>query len=248
MAPRTSAKEDMKIPSSLKTNIGNIVHKLKAELKQSMKLTKMAKTHFRFVSKADTDIPRLMDPQRGWKEKSVKVFGSGNISMEVYTQRMGFREGEALQLTVKVSNNSTRSVTPKYLLYEKKTFSAMGHRKISITKILKEKMESIVSSGKETETKEITIPLGLPPSILNCSIIRQEYQLKIQLKVEYATNPEIKLPIVILPSSEVLAAAAGLGFEAFGPPPSQPASQAAQPPLPYGADAMHPSSTYAHGL
>ncbi|KAL6114338.1 uncharacterized protein ACO6RY_05127 [Pungitius sinensis] len=252
---------DGKFPSSLKTNIGNIVHKLKAELKQSMKLTKKAKTHFTFVSKADMGIPGLMDPQHGCKDKSVGVFGSGNVSMDVHTQRMGFKQGEAIQLTVKVSNNSTRSVKPKFVLYEKKSFFAQGHRKISINEILKEKMESIASSGKETVSTLITVPWELPPSILNCSIITQEYKLKIHLKLKYARNPEIKLPIVILPSSEVLAenpppaaAAAAFGFEAFGnpdkvpwsmPPPSQPASQAAEPPPACGAQAMYP---YASGL
>lgn len=33
---------------------------MKAELKQSLKLTKKAKAHFTFVSKADMDIPGLM--------------------------------------------------------------------------------------------------------------------------------------------------------------------------------------------
>nr|XP_040052184.1 arrestin domain-containing protein 3-like [Gasterosteus aculeatus aculeatus] len=245
---------DRKIPSSFKSNTGKIVHKLKAELKQSMKLTKEAKTHFMFVSKADRDIPGLMDPQHGCKDKSVKVFGSGNLSMDVHTQRMGFKQGEALQLTVKVRNNSSRSVKPKFVLYEKQSFYAMGHRRISTNEILKEKMESIASSGKETVTKVITIPWELPPSILNCSIIKLEYKLKIHLDIKYAADPEIKLPIVILPSSEVLAvkpppAAAGFGFEAFGnpdevpwgmPPPSQAPSQAAEPPPPYGAYAMYP--------
>lgn len=49
-----------KIPSSFKDCTGKIVHKVGAELKQSMKLTKKAKAHFTFVSKADMDIPDLM--------------------------------------------------------------------------------------------------------------------------------------------------------------------------------------------
>lgn len=68
---------------------------------------------------------------------------------------------------------------PKFVLYEKQSFYAMGHRRISTNEILKEKMESIASSGKETVTKVITIPWELPPSILNCSIIKLEYKLKV---------------------------------------------------------------------
>ncbi|XP_054467722.1 arrestin domain-containing protein 3-like [Anoplopoma fimbria] len=258
--PFTFTIPDRKIPSSFKTCIGNIVHKLKAELKQSMKLTKEAKTHFTFVSKANMDIPGLMDPQHGCKDKSVKVFGSGNISMEVHTQRMGYKQGEALKVTVEVSNQSTRSVKPKFILYEKTSFFAQGRRRVSTNEILKEKIDSIASSGKETVTKVITIPRELPPSILNCSILKQEYRLKIQLDIKYAPDPEIKLPIVVLPSFEVSAmekTPAGLGFEAFGnqdqvpwsmTPQPQPAPRPVDPPPPYAAYAMYPSSNYAGDL
>ncbi|XP_029295957.1 arrestin domain-containing protein 3-like [Cottoperca gobio] len=250
---------ERKIPSSFKTSIGRIVHKLKAELKQSMKLTKEAKTHFTFQSKANMDIPGLMEPQYGCKDKSVKVFGSGNISMDVRTKRMGYKQGEAVKVTVDVTNNSTRSVKPKFILYEKKSFFAQGRRRVSTNQILKEKMEAVASSRKETVTKVITIPRELPTSILNCSIIKLEYRLKINLDVKYTSDLEIKLPIVVLPSSEgpgmnqapaAAAAAAGFGFEAFGntdkapwstAPQPQAAAQAVDPPPPYGAHTMYPS-------
>ncbi|KAJ4942375.1 hypothetical protein JOQ06_012241 [Pogonophryne albipinna] len=99
---------DSKIPSSFKSGIGNIHHKLKAELKQSMKLTKKAKTHFTFVSKADMDILGLLEPQYG--SKSVKVFGSGIISMDVQSKRMGYKQGRDLKVSVELVNNSSRSV------------------------------------------------------------------------------------------------------------------------------------------
>lgn len=54
---------DRKLPSTFTSTIGKIIHKLKAELKQSMKLTKKAKVHFTFVSKPDMDIPGLMVKQ-----------------------------------------------------------------------------------------------------------------------------------------------------------------------------------------
>ncbi|XP_059192681.1 arrestin domain-containing protein 3-like [Centropristis striata] len=241
-----------KIPSSFKSCVGKIVHKLKAELKQSMKVTKTAKTHFTFVSKADMDIPGLMEPQYGCKDKTVKAFGSGNISMDVHTKRMGYIQGEALKVTVEVNNRSTRSVKPKFILYEKKSYFAMGRRKVSTNEILKEKIEAIAPSGNETVTKVITIPRELPASILNCSIIKLEYRLKINLNIKYASNPEIKLPIVVLP--EVLPmkqqpAADFCGFEAFEKPSQgasgmapPPQASALDPPPPYEAYGMYPSN------
>ncbi|XP_030273777.1 arrestin domain-containing protein 3-like [Sparus aurata] len=246
---------DSKIPSSFKGREGKIVHKVKAELKQSMKLTKKAKTHFTFVSKADMDIPGLMEPQHGAKDKSVKVFGSGSISMDVHTKRMGYKQGEDLQVTVEINNRSSRSVKPKFVLYDKRSFFAQGRRRVHTNEILKDEVEILESSNKETVTKVITIPRELPPSITNCSIIKLEYRLKVYLDVKYASDPEIKIPVVVLPHSKAPDVkqpppTAGFGFEVFGgpnpapwngAPQQQPAPRPIDPPPTYGAYAVYPS-------
>ncbi|KAK2837374.1 hypothetical protein Q5P01_014586 [Channa striata] len=228
---------DRKIPSSFKTSIGKIIHKLKAELKQSLKLTKKAKAHFTFMPQADMDIPGLLEPQYGCKDKAIKVFGSGTVSMDVRTKKMGYMQGEALQLTLEIRNHSTRSVKPKITLYEKRSFFAQGHRKVHTNEILKEKMEAVASSCSETVTKVLTIPTHLLPSILSCSIIKLEYRVKIHLDIKCASDPEIKLPIVVLPEDSVKQppAPAVFGFEA--------ASQPVYPPPSYGAHALYPSLT-----
>ncbi|CAJ1068492.1 arrestin domain-containing protein 3-like [Xyrichtys novacula] len=248
---------DRKIPSTFKGSIGKIVHKLKAELKQSMKLTKKAKTHFTFVSRADMDTPGLMEPQYGCKDKSVGVFGSGNVSIDVHTKRMGYTQGEGIQVIAEISNRSSRSVKPKFTLYEKRSFFAQGRRRVHTNEILKDKLEPIESSDKKTVTKVITIPRDLPPSILNCSIIKLEYRLKVYLDIKCASDPEIKLPIVVLPALEAPShkqppPSAGFGFEPFGnpnpapwgmTPPLQVAPRPVDPPPPYGAcaaPAMYP--------
>ncbi|XP_045891075.1 arrestin domain-containing protein 3-like isoform X2 [Micropterus dolomieu] len=248
---------DRKIPSSFKSSIGKIVHKVKAELKQAMKITKKAKAHFTFVSKADMDIPGLLEAQYGCKDKSVRFFGSGTISMDVHTKRMGYKQGEALKVTAEISNHSTRSVKPKFILYEKRSFFAQGHRRVHTKKILKEKVEAVASSSKETVTRVIPIPRELPPSILNCSIIKLEYRLKIHLDIKCASDPEIKLPIVVLPAFEApamkpLPPSAAVVFEEFGNPSQTPwstapqqqaAHQSVDDPPPYAAFALYPSIT-----
>lgn len=87
--------------------------------------------------------------------------------------------GEDIQVTVEISNRSTRSVKPKFVLYEKKSHFAQGRRKLFTNDILKEKVEDVPPSDKETVTKVITIPRELPPSILNSAIIKLEYRLKV---------------------------------------------------------------------
>lgn len=245
---------DRKIPSTFKASIGKIVHKVKAELKQSMKLTKKAKAHFTFVSKADMDIPGLMEPQYGCKDKSVGLFSSGKLSLDINTKKMGYMQGEDILVTAEISNHSSRSVKPKFTLYEKRSFFAQGRRRVHTNDILKEKLESIDSSDKKTVTKAITIPKDLPPSILNCSIIKVEYRLKVQLDIKCASDPEIKLPIAVLPVFEHRTGkqqppSAGVGSGAFGNsnpspwgmvPPQQVVPSALDPPPPYGAVAAYP--------
>ncbi|XP_076015811.1 arrestin domain-containing protein 4-like isoform X2 [Genypterus blacodes] len=239
MVLKLLVKEDTCFLFPSRSLIGKIIHKVKAELKQSMKLTKKAETHFTFVSKADMNIPGLMEPQYGCKDKSVTFFGSGNISMDIHTKQMGYKQGETLQITAEISNRSTRSVKPKFVLYEKQSFFAQGHRKLYTREIIKEKIEPIESSGTQTVTKTITIPKGLPASILNCPIIKLEYRLRVYLDVKCASDPEVKLPIVILPASGIPATAQPYGYAAFspnppawGPAPPQPAAYPLVGPAP----------------
>ncbi|XP_008299396.1 arrestin domain-containing protein 3-like [Stegastes partitus] len=258
---------DRKMPSTFKHVTGKIVHKLRAELKQSMKITKKTKTHFTFVSKADMEFPGIMDPQYGCKDKNVKAFGSGNVSLDVRTKQMGYRQGDRIEVIAEIINNSSRSVKPKFILYEKLSFFAQGRRKLRTHEMVKEKAEAVAaSSGKTTVTKLITIPPELLPSILNCAIIKLEYRLKIQLDIKYATDPTIKLPIVILPNVPAVkqppAGASSFGFEAFGNPnqpmwntaPQYALPTAMDPPPPYGAYAGYagypslPSDKYTNAL
>lgn len=88
--------------------------------------------------------------------------------------------GEAVRVTLEITNRSGRSVRPKFTLYEKQSFFAQGRRRVHTHDILKEKAEAVESSKKETVTQVIHLPVELPSSILNCSIIKLEYRLKVK--------------------------------------------------------------------
>nr|XP_004544492.2 arrestin domain-containing protein 3 [Maylandia zebra] len=244
------------LPSTYKGAHGKIVHKVKAELKQSMKITKKTKAHFTFVSKTHMGIPGLLEPQYTCKDKS--VLGSGKVSVDVHTTQMGYMQGEALVVTVEINNNSSRTVKPKFILYQKHSFFAQGHRTVYTHDILKDKAEAVeASSGRKTVTKVITIPGDLPPSILNSHIINLEYRLKVQLNIKCSIDPKLKLPIVIMPAVvKQPHPSAGIGFDTFRnpektswgttpqqTPPQQTPPQLADLPPPYGAHAMYPTTT-----
>ncbi|XP_037536407.1 arrestin domain-containing protein 3 [Nematolebias whitei] len=235
-----------KIPSSFWSIYGRIIHKLKAELKQPMMVPRKAKIHFIFVSEADMSIPGLLIPQHMHKDKSI-AFSPGNVTMDVYTKKKGYRPGEDVRVTVKVNNCSRRSVQPNFALYEKKTFFGANRSKVETREILRAKAEAVDScSGKKTVTKVITIPKELPPSILNCTLVKLEYKLKIYLNITCASNPEVKLPIILLPDESAVflpPSYDSFGFEAFGNQhqiSQHTTPQAANPPPSYEVFEMYP--------
>uniref|UniRef100_A0A3Q2SZ18 Arrestin-like N-terminal domain-containing protein n=1 Tax=Fundulus heteroclitus TaxID=8078 RepID=A0A3Q2SZ18_FUNHE len=126
-----------RLPSSFSSIFGQIIHTLKATLKQSMMPAKKAKTHFTFVSKKPS-APFAARQRLSWR----CVRGHYHVGTLPYGPvSEGRRSGSAL-----VCHH---------------TFDA--------------------NAGKKTVIKEIIIPPELSPSILNCSIIKLEYRLKVRV-------------------------------------------------------------------
>ncbi|TNN31808.1 Arrestin domain-containing protein 3 [Liparis tanakae] len=189
----------------------------------------------------------------------MKVFNSGTVAMDVNLEKTGFFQGEGLKVMACIQNNSSRPIKLKYCFYRKHTFLAKGNRKVSTKDLLKEVGEPIPPSAEEKFTRVIPIPSDVEPSIENCSIIKVEYRLRLYLDVKYASDPEIKFPIVILPAARV-PAASGFGFESTEPlawgfePPAEPTAPAA--PAPSGMtiknfsieyDAINSRNTFTDG-
>ncbi|KAM7018092.1 uncharacterized protein LKV04_001850 [Tautogolabrus adspersus] len=247
------------MPSSFKGSVGKITYTLKAVLSRSMRVNQKDKTNINYVSNVDiSSDPVLMTPQHEAKDKKMKFFTSGSVAMDVNLEKTGFFQGEGIQVMACIENNSSREIKPKYCLYRKHSFFANGQRRVSTKDLLKEVGEPIPASTNVKVSKVIAIPHDAEPSILHCSNITAEYRLRVYLDVKYASDPEIKFPIVILPASLVPAvapapAASAFGFEPFANPSppawgsvptQQPAAhQSADPPPSYGAYGMYPPLT-----
>ncbi|KAL3063096.1 hypothetical protein OYC64_002809 [Pagothenia borchgrevinki] len=243
------------MPSSFDGAFGKIVYVLKAKLSRSMRAPTKDSTKINFVTKADlTGDPGLMEPQHESKDKKMKFFNSGTVAMDVNLEKTGFFQGEGLKVMAYIQNNSSREIKPKYCVYRKHSFFARGKRRVSTQDLYKEVGEPIPPSTNQNVTRVLSIPLDVEPSILNCSILKAEHRLRVYLDVKYASDPEIKFPIVILPAPMVPGveapplAASGFGFEPFGKtyppswgmvppqPPSAPQPSAPQPSDPQPSD------------
>lgn len=232
------------LPSTFKGEHGKIKYKLEAVLCRSMRANKKASAEFTVLGKGsmDTD-PALMMPQHGTTDKKMKLFASGTVGMDVHIDRTGFHQGEGIKVVASIQNKSSRDVKPKFCLYRKHSYYADNTRKVVTKTLLKEVGEAVPPSAGQTVTRIITIPPDTDPSLLYCNILQAEHRLKVYLDVKYASDPEIKFPIVILPPLENTDKDKEAAYSAFGSAftdASGETSSALNPP-PYSTYGMYPT-------
>ncbi|XP_077378176.1 arrestin domain-containing protein 3-like [Festucalex cinctus] len=233
--PFTFQIPQLNLPSTFKGSHGKIKYSLEANLSRSMRTDSKAKTHFIVINKSHSD-PMLMSPQQGITDKKLKFFSSGTVRMEANIEKTGYFQGEGVKVVAYILNKSSRDVRPKYCLYKKYSYFASSKRKVETKKLLKEVGESIPPSAGQSVTRIITIPPTTCASILNCNIIKAEYRLKVYLDVKYASDPEIKFPVVVLPAVFEHNSNVGVNMNFMQEP-------TASPPPSYEDYVMYPSST-----
>lgn len=84
-----------------------------------------------------------------------------------------------MKVKIDIVNNSSRTVKPKFSLYQKQSFFASKKRKVHTKVVLKEKGDRIDPSAKQSVTKVLKIPPDTCVSILNCRVLKVEYKLKV---------------------------------------------------------------------
>ncbi|XP_053727391.1 arrestin domain-containing protein 3-like [Synchiropus splendidus] len=208
------------LPPSFKGSCGKIKYTLKANLSRSMRTDSKAKAVLTVVHQASLNSdPILMSPQHESTSKKMKLFSSGNVSLDVKLERTGYIQGQGIMVVATIENKTSRDIRPKYCLYKKYSYFAKGNRRVETKDIVKEVGETISPLSYQTVSKVITIPPDTCVSIQNCKILKAEYRLRVYLDVKYASDPEIKFPISILPvvptSDEMAAPPPAYGFDAF---------------------------------
>ncbi|XP_030594071.1 arrestin domain-containing protein 3-like [Archocentrus centrarchus] len=194
------------MPSSYEGKWGRIVYSLRAQLTQSIWLVHKTKTEFPFrtksefpfASKSEMIIIGLQEQQYASR---ISFYGSGKVTMNVSSEKMGLKQGEAMGVSVEVLNDSAQTVIPKFYLCEKQTFVAESKRKVHTNDILFGTGDPVPAETSQTTTKVLSVPPQLPPTFFNCSMMKLEYRLKVTLDVPMLRDPVIKLPLVIMLSS-----------------------------------------------
>ncbi|CAL1615931.1 unnamed protein product [Knipowitschia caucasica] len=192
----------LELPSSFKGKHGKIIYRLEARAGRSMRLDRKAREEFFILFNEDLSTPDLMKPQFICSEK--KLFSSGNVTLNVQTKQMGYLQGDKIEVHTEILNNSNKPITPKYVLYEKQTFYTKLKRKVYTKDIIKEKGQAVGARSQLNDTRVLSIPHLLPPTLLSCPILKLEYKLKVVLDVSLIGNVEAKLPIIVMRESKML--------------------------------------------
>ncbi|KAG7481298.1 hypothetical protein MATL_G00065230 [Megalops atlanticus] len=84
------------MPSSFTGIHGKIAYTLEAKLSRSMRMAKTAMAEFTFITKNNMVDDTLLSSQSGSVQKKMKLFTSGNVSMNANMERMGYMQGKTV--------------------------------------------------------------------------------------------------------------------------------------------------------
>ncbi|XP_078026905.1 arrestin domain-containing protein 3-like [Epinephelus lanceolatus] len=201
--PFTFVIPNTDMPSSYEGKWGKITYTLRAQLTQSIWLVHKTKIEFPFLTKSEFPFASKSDMIIiGLKERHfatrISFYGSTKVTINVTSEKMGVKQGDAMGVSVEVLNESARSVTPKFYLCEKQTFVAQSKRIVHTNDTLFGMGDSVAADSSRTITKVLSVPPQLHPTFFNCSMMKLEYRLKVTVDVPLARDSEIKLPLVIL--------------------------------------------------
>ncbi|XP_067296160.1 arrestin domain-containing protein 3-like isoform X2 [Pseudorasbora parva] len=167
-----------KMPASFKGVHGSVKYVLMVKLKRPWKPTSSTCSELNFSPGNDGTNDHLLEPQSVTKDKKLKLFGSGKMSMTATTDKTGYMQGETIRVSVDIDNSSSRDVKPKYSLKQQQTFIAGKSTNKAFKDIVKETKDPVPSGEKTKFIVDIHLPHDLTINIENCRIIKVQYQIK----------------------------------------------------------------------
>ncbi|KAM8761073.1 arrestin domain-containing protein 3-like [Acanthopagrus schlegelii] len=231
------------MPSSFKGKHGKIVYKLEAKISRSWRWPSDTHQELNFVSKPLSNRSQDVCPQSGSVDKEVGVFTKGLIKMTATFNRKVFCPGDTLIVGATICNSSSKKMRPKFSLCQKTVYCAQGSTNTSDKILCKMEGETLAPNSEETVSCHMMIPNDVTHSIHNCAIISVEHYIKVYLDISFAFDPEVRLPLVIVPS---LSATLPPG-EDFGPYPAGAVGGPSKSDFPPPAVAMGPYPAGAVG-
>lgn len=194
------------VPSSFFGAHGKIEYELRTKIEHSGVLNFLIKSDYKLAAPL---VVKERKPSTYFKEpavvsKSKKLgflcFKFGSVSATVNIPRTGFSPGEHIPLSINVDNQSSRRISIATALQRTDTFIGFSRRK-QRNNVAVNSVARTVSSAIEPrqitsyEEKNLVIPTEAFATIRNCSCIRVEYVLHIQIIIPWSFNIHLDRPI-----------------------------------------------------
>ncbi|KAG2463835.1 ARRD2 protein, partial [Polypterus senegalus] len=121
----------------------------------------------------------------------------GQVSLTAKIDRKGYTPGEVIPIFAEFYNSTYRSVVPKAFITQTQTFIARGTMKQKKSVVATLNGDAISAKKRDTwHGRAIKIP-PVGPSILQCRIIRVEYNLRVCVHIPGTSKLSLELPLVI---------------------------------------------------
>ncbi|KAK2837408.1 hypothetical protein Q5P01_014620 [Channa striata] len=205
------------MPASFRGTHGKIVYKMEAVLSRSWRMNRTVEKEINFVSKSFPNLYSLMTQQVGSTNKEMGLFSKGHAHMDVTVDKRAYAPGETIKIIAKINNSSSSEMTPKFSLLQDVVYHANGSTKREDRVIAKVVHNCMKPQTQKEVQCEVKIPYNQIQTIQNCDIIAVEYYFKAYLDISFSFDPEVILPVIILPPN--LAPGPQIGLAA-GPYPA----------------------------
>ncbi len=98
-----------------------------------------------------------------------------------------------------MNNESSRQIQVASVLRRVDTFIALGGKRRTIPNLIAETTSSPITPGVITsyEDKNLRVPTEVQMTMRDCSCIRVEYVLTVEVKIPWSFNMKLQIPIVI---------------------------------------------------
>ncbi|KAM3610563.1 uncharacterized protein V6R79_005820 [Siganus canaliculatus] len=187
------------MPSSFHGIFGGIHCVLEAKVCRSWNLSSRKQKELNFASKSFSYPDQVQCPVSGSVDKELGVFSKGQVQMSATVNRKVCSPGDTLSIVTKISNSSSKHMTTKFSLQQRVRYHAHGRTKTTDQSLCKVVGDPVKSNSAETVIGQLKIPPDISTTINNCDIISVEYYLKVYLDISFAIDPEVTLPLVIVP-------------------------------------------------
>ena len=195
------------VPSSFESPVGQVRYKVEARVVQGGAIHTLVKGKHAIkarINVRDTSAAEMMrrysEPVTVERTKRLKFlwFNKGSISARVNIPRTAFSPGKEIPVSAYVNNQSSRQIHTVAYLHRIDTFiSSGGKHNVLTTKVARTPGGPVMQGLILSQDMNLNIPTEAQTTMHNCSCIKVENVLIVEVVIPWSFNKKIKIPVLI---------------------------------------------------